>query len=247
MDRTDAINSAVPNERDLGVYLIWAPSEIRKRFKELTSNNLKGTGDYGMIAIGAYNGQTLNRPEQNNDLHRVIRLTYPFKFSNGQFVEASLAAYEGMFTVKKVDDDDVNFHHFYDQRSAASLILYPRPLGFQVEYNVGRGPEYDPDQDKVRTQNLKGGYAQISYQTYYQDHRLFPFVRFQEYEGGRKLDDNARMYRVREWELGTEWQMNAGLELTVAYALSDRLTQSNDTDKQDEKGQLLRLQAQFNY
>lgn len=82
-DRSDAINTGVPNERDTGVFLMYAPSEIRKRFKDLTSNNLKGTGDYGLLAIGAYNGQTLNKSEENNDLHRVIRLTYPYQFKNG--------------------------------------------------------------------------------------------------------------------------------------------------------------------
>ncbi|MCW3123942.1 MAG: porin, partial [Flavipsychrobacter sp.] len=32
LDRTDAINSAMPNERDLGAVFYWAPDKIRKRF-----------------------------------------------------------------------------------------------------------------------------------------------------------------------------------------------------------------------
>lgn len=244
LDRSDALNTAAPNERDIGVYVMWAPTEIRKRFKELTSNNLKGTGDYGLIAIGAYNGQTLNKPEKNNDLHRVVRATYPFKLSNGQFIEASVQAYEGKYAV---NTSGTNFSDFYDQRSAASLIFYPQPIGLQLEYNIGQGPEYDPNSNSVRTQSLKGGYAQVYYQAYYENHRFFPFVRFQEYQGGRKLDDAAKMYRVREWEIGSEWQMNSALEITMAYAISDRLTQSNSSNRSDEQGQLLRLQAQFNY
>jgi len=249
LDRSDALNTAAPNERDIGVYFMWAPTEIRKRFKELTSNNLKGTGDYGLIAIGAYNGQTLNKPEKNNDLHRVVRATYPFKLSNGQFIEASVQAYEGKYAaVTQVSEGNpTNYSDFYDQRSAASLIFYPQPLGFQVENNIGQGPEYDPKSNSVRTKSLKGGYAQVYYQAYYENHRFFPFIRFQEYQGGRKLDDLAKMYRVREWEFGTEWQMNSALELTMAYAISDRLTQSNSSNRLDEQGQLLRLQAQFNY
>lgn len=239
LDRDDAINTAAPNERDTGVFLMWSPIEIRKRFKELTSNNLKGTGDYGLLAIGAYNGQTLNKPEKNNDLHRVVRLTYPFKLENGQFIEASIQAYEGKYT-DEADSD------FYDQRSAASFIVYPQPLGFQVEYVVGSGPEYSPEEGKVITDELKGGYVMVNYQTYWNQDRLFPFVRYQEYQGGRKLED-GRLYETREWEVGTEWQPNPAFELTAAYAISDRRFQSDATDRSHEKGSMLRLQAQFNY
>ena len=236
MDRSDALNTGAPNERDTGIFLMYAPAEIRKRFKELTSNNLKGTGDYGLFAIGAYNGQTLNKGEENNDLHRVIRLTYPFKLQNGQFIEASVQAYEGVFTT---NDED-----YYDQRTAASFIVYPQPLGLQVEYNVGQGPEYDKELDALKVDELKGGYAQVYYQTYYENHRFFPYLRYQEYEGGRKIDSNYM--ETQEWEIGSEWQPNGAFELTVAYAVSDRLYQKSGTDL-DEKGQLLRLQAQFNY
>jgi hypothetical protein len=241
LDRDEALNSAVPNERDTGLYLMYAPTQVRKRFQKLTKNNLKGSGDYGMLAIGAHNGQTLNKPEKNNDLHRVIRLTYPFELQNGQFIETSLQAYEGKFNVSPDNED------FYEQRTAASLIIYPQPLGFQAEYNVGQGPEYDPKQDRVRTQSLKGGYAMVNYQFILNEERFFPFIRFQNYQGGRKVEDNARAYRVNEWEIGTEWQPHAALELTVAYTVSDRRTQSSPLDRTHEKGNLIRLQAQFNY
>jgi hypothetical protein len=242
IDRSDAINTAAPNERDTGVFLMYAPAEIRKRFKDLTSNNLKGTGDYGMLAIGAYNGQTLNKGEENNDLHRVVRLTYPFKLQSGQFIEASLQAYEGQYRTTATTIKD-----FYDQRTAASLIYYPQPFGFQVEYNVGQGPEYNKGTNVVESRNLRGGYAQINYQTILNEQRYFPYVRYQEYDGGRKLDNGNHM-ETREWEFGTEWQPNSALEITVAYAISDRKVESaTAASNVDEKGQLLRLQAQFNY
>lgn len=239
-DRTDAINSAVPNERDIGMFLMYSPPEMRKRFKDLTSNNLKGTGDYGMFAIGAYNGQTLNRPEKNNDLHRVVRFTYPHQFAGGQFVEASVHAFEGKFTAS--DNND-----YYDARRGASFIVYPQPLGFQLEYNQGQGPEYDPSVNSIKSKDLRGGYALVNYQHQFGSHRLMPYLRYQEYEGGKKLESGAPANDVREWELGNEWQPNPAFELTVAYALSDRETQSNLTNRSHEKGQLLRLQAQFNY
>lgn len=241
VDRDDALNTGAPNERDTGIFLMYAPVEIRKRFKELTSNNLKGTGDYGMLALGAYNGQSLNKAEKNNDLHRVIRFTYPFKLQSGQFIEASVQAYEGKFNTTSVEKD------YYDQRSAASFIFYPQPFGFQAEYTLGQGPEYDYRIDDVRVKNLKGWYAQINYQVYWQDNRFFPYARVQEYQGGRKLDTNATSVGSREWEFGSEWQPNQAFELTVAYALSDRMNQSSSSNKTHERGNLIRLQAQFNY
>lgn len=239
-DRDDAINTGVPNERDTGVFLMYAPTEIRKRFKELTQNNLKGTGDYGMFAIGAYNGQTLNKPEENNDLHRVIRFTYPFKLASGQFIEASLQAYEGKYTIS-------NGKAYYDARTAASFIFYPQPFGFQVEYNIGQGPEFDKSKNAVVTDDLAGGYAQIDYSLNYKNHRFFPFARYQQYNGGRKTD-NGNYMATTEWEFGTEWQPNPAFEFTAAYAIADRVVESATAlQNSDEQGQLLRLQVQFNY
>lgn len=243
LDRSDAINSSAPNERDTGVTLMYAPTEIRKRFKELANATLKGTGDYGMVAIAAYNGQSLNRTEKNNDLHRAARLTYPFKLNNGQVIETSIQAYEGKYNTA---DQGLN-KNFYDARQALSLIYYPMPFGFQTEYNVGMGPEYDPSQNKVRVKNLKGGYALINYVYMDKNTRYQPYLRFQEYKGGYKLMNNAQMGRMREWEIGTEWQPHAAFEMTFAYALQDRMNQSNLTNRYHQKGNLIRLQAQFNY
>lgn len=238
LDRDDALNTGVPNERDTGIFLMYAPLEIRKRFKDL--GVLKGTGDYGMISFGAYNGQSLNRREQNNDLHRALRVTYPFKLDNGQFIEASLQAYEGKFFVETAAED------YYDARQAASFIIYPQPIGFQLEYNIGNGPEYSPEDNKIKHDDLKGGYAQLNYQVIHGKNRFFPYVRYQEYDGGRKIE-NAATSRVREWEVGSEWQPNPALELTAAYAKSDRMVQSTPANKVSEEGHLIRLQAQFNY
>ncbi len=238
LDRDDGLNTAVPNERDTGVFLMYAPDEIRKRFRELAL--LKGSGDYGMLAVGGYNGQALNRREQNNDLHRLVRLTYPWKLENGQFIEASIQAYEGQFFVDNVSEN------YYDARQAASFIVYPQPLGFQIEYNVGRSPKFSPEDNKVKNDDLKGGYAQINYQYNTGTHRFFPYVRYQQYDGGRKFE-NASLSRVTEWEIGTEWQPNPALELTAAFADSDRVIQSSLTNRNSESGNFIRLQAQFNY
>lgn len=247
-DRNDALNSAVPNERDMGMFLMYAPSEIRERFKALANASLKGSGDYGMVAIGAYNGQTLNRTEKNNDLHRVARLTYPFKLKNGQFIEASIQAYEGKFNTDEqgLDKD------FYEQRSAATLVFYPQPIGFQVEWNIGQGPEFDRASNTIKSKQLEGGYAQVYYNLEHNNQRFFPYVKYQRFEGGKKVANNAEFTKMNEWEIGTEWQPHAAFELLVGYAISDRLTQSSNDPSESgfrshQKGNLLRLQAQFNY
>mgnify|MGYP002146748860 FL=1 len=45
LDRNDALNSAVSNERDLGVFFYWAPAATRKLYASLVADGLKGSGD----------------------------------------------------------------------------------------------------------------------------------------------------------------------------------------------------------
>lgn len=97
LDRADAINSALKDERDLGVFLYYTPKNLRPVFRDLVKNNLKGSGDYGMFGLGVYNGQGPNRIELNKGTHVVARLTYPYTFANGQVVEASIQGYTGRF------------------------------------------------------------------------------------------------------------------------------------------------------
>ncbi|PPD45883.1 MAG: hypothetical protein CTY15_03255 [Methylocystis sp.] len=97
LDRPDAINSCCRDERDLGIFFYYAPEHMRKLFRDLVKNNLKGSGDYGMFALGIYNGQGANRIDLNRNVHIVGRFTYPYVFENGQVVEASIQAYTGRF------------------------------------------------------------------------------------------------------------------------------------------------------
>lgn len=92
LDRNDAMNSAVSNERDLGIFFYWAPKKVRKLYSYLINEGYKGSGDYGVFGIGAYNGQLANKPEGNNSSHVVARLTYPFQYKN-QIFEPSIQAY----------------------------------------------------------------------------------------------------------------------------------------------------------
>ncbi|WP_424362009.1 porin [Methylocystis parvus] len=97
LDRADAINSCCKDERDLGVFFYYTPEHVRHLLRDLVKNNLKGSGDYGMFALGVYNGQGANRIELNNGVHIVSRFTYPYVFENGQIVEASIQGYTGRY------------------------------------------------------------------------------------------------------------------------------------------------------
>lgn len=250
LDRNDALNSAVSNERDLGVFAYWAPKEKRALFSDLVKSGLKGSGDYGIIAIGAYNGQTANNNELNDEPHVVARVTYPFEIKN-QIIEASVQGYTGNFVIPTANlstDVKVNEDHSYlDQRFAGSFVLYPKPFGIQAEYNVGKGPQFNKETDSIEVQDLFGGYAQIEYMLKPGSHIVIPFARYQYYEGGKKHEKDARSYYVREFEIGAEWQPYKNFELVAMYTISSR--QYEDFSKQDnfQNGRLLRLQAQLNF
>ena len=124
-----------------------------------------------------------------------------------------------------------NGGNYLDERVAWHVVVFPQPFGFQAEYNIGRGPELNAARTAVELGSMRGGYIQLFYNykcdTYCQN--IFPYVRMQEYFGGRKLEDNAPRYSVRETELGLEYQFNRALELTVAYSWSQRTSGESAT------------------
>lgn len=250
LDRNDALNSAVSNERDLGVFFYWAPKKIRKRFSDLVNDGYKGSGDYGVFALGIYNGQTANKPEANDNQHMVVRLTYPFEFKNGQILEAGVQGYTGNYVVTTITKNVKTINdraEYLDQRAAASVILYPKPFGFQAEYNIGTGPEYNVDSNKIEQKDLMGGYAMINYMLKIKKQLIFPFVKYQLYDGGKKHELDARSYSVRDWEFGIEWQPLKNFEFVAIYTISDRRYEDAVLKDNHQKGNLLRLQAQFNF
>jgi hypothetical protein len=249
LDRNDALNSAVSNERDLGVFFFWAPDKTRKLFSELVSSGDKGSGDYGVFAFGAYNGQTANRPEANNTLHAVSRLTYPFNIGKSQILEIGVQGYTGKYVVTSLTKNVVTTKgaEYKDQRAAASLILYPKPFGIQAEYNVGTGPQYNPFNNTIEQKDLEGGYAQIFYKLKLKNQVILPFVKYQYYRGGKKHELDARSYHVNDFEMGFEWQPIKNFELVAIYTMSERRYEDAVLKNNLQKGNLLRLQAQFNF
>ncbi len=249
LDRDDAINSAFSNERDLGVFFYWAPEKTRKLFASLVADGLKGSGDYGVFGIGAFNGQTANKNDVNHDPHYVARLSYPLEIK-GQIIEASFQGYKGVHVVesKTAGVKSKNKENLYvDERVAASFILYPKPFGIQAEYNWGRGPEYNPATGTIETQDLRGGYITASYMLKFKKQLIIPFVRGQYYDGGKKHEVDARSYTVTEYEVGFEWQPIRNFELVAMYTMSERRFEDHALKFNRQQGNLLRLQAQFNF
>lgn len=250
LDRADPTNSAAANERDMGGFLMWAPRKIRDRYTALVNDGLKGSGDYGVLTIGAFNGQTANRAEANNSLHVVARATYPIAV-RGQILEPSLAAYRGMYVVtadqRSAGVKGTTDWNYRDERVLGTIALAPKPFGLLAEYNIGRGPEYNPATDSIETQRLQGGFVTATYQLKRGRQIFFPFARYQVYDGGKKHERDARSYDVHDVEMGLEWQPNASFELVTAFYRGDRRFEDRSRPRNRQRGDLLRLQAQFNF
>ena len=250
LDRNDALNSAVSNERDIGVFFYWAPKEKRELFASLANSYYKGSGDYGIFALGVYNGQTANNPELNNQPHVVSRITYPFEIKK-QLVEVSLQGYVGKYVIPKSNitpNTKVNQDYNYiDQRLAATFILYPKPFGIHAEYNIGNGPQFNTVTDSIENLPLYGGYINMFYNVKLNKQVLIPFLRYQYYLGGKKHERDARSYEVSDLEFGVEWQLNKYFELVVNYTISNRKYEDYLKQNNFQAGNLLRIQAQVNF
>jgi Phosphate-selective porin O and P len=249
-DRSDALNSAVKDERDMGAYLYWAPSEIRGRFKHLVDGGLKGSGDYGVLGVGVFNGQTANRPALEDDVHVVGRVTWPFLFGE-QFVELGGGGYYGKYRVSV--DQTAGYSaprgRVEDARGFLTAVVYPQPFGFQAEVNYGTGPSLGKGDDDqvVKARELFGAYAQLMYKVdgLWGTVSLIPYARATYYDGGKKFEKNAPHYLVKELELGAEWQLIKNLEVVLAYDLAERT--SSRAPYVMQRGHVGRLQVQVNY
>jgi len=256
LDRNDALNSAVKDERDLGVFFYYTPRKTQAVHAEIKEKRLKGTGDYGLVALGVYNGQTANQPELDGNFHVIGRVAYPFRLRS-QLLEVSGGAYWGRFTVRtedqggtmyRLEDDDASI---VDTRGYLAFILYPQPFGIQFEGNLGKGPSQGPrgedDRTLIRSRQLIGGAAQIMYKIDepFGTVSIIPFLRAAYYDGGKKSTVNAPHYLIKELEIGVEWQIIKQIELTLAYDIVERTSDLYPYDQQS--GHVARVQLQVNY
>ncbi|MFD0836342.1 porin [Mariniflexile aquimaris] len=249
LDRNDALNSAVVNERDLGLFFYWAPKEKRDLFAKLVKDGLKGSGDYGVFGFGIYNGQTANRTEANDSQHVIARVSYPFEFKNGQIFEAGIQGYTGKYVLPSVTSTVIvnSDKEYLDERVAASFVLYPQPFGLQAEYNIGTGPEFNKLNNTIEQKSLHGGYIQAFYNLKFEEQIVLPFVKYQIYRGGKKHELDARSYEVNDLEIGIEYQPFKNFEVVADYTISKRRYEDAVKLNNLQEGNLLRLQLQVNF
>lgn len=264
LDRNDAFNSSVKDERDLGVFYYYTPAEVQARFAEINSAGLKHSGNYGMFGLGLYNGQGANRGDRNDNQHVVARVSYPWKFADGQFFEAGVQAYSGKYApavgaYRSANNTSVtpiipgqDTFGFDDERVGVSAIWYPQPFGVQAEWNWGKGPQLDLATNTIKEEDLEGGYIQAMYMTTNELGTFIPFVKWQYYDGANKAETNAPANDVNDLELGVEWQIAREVELAAVYHMMDRTNlvtgnRAGRIDYQNFDTDAIRLQLQYNY
>ncbi len=251
LDRVDALNSAVRDERDLGAFYYYTPDHIQKLFEEINKAGLKHSGNYGMFALGAYNGQGANRGDENDNYHIVSRFTYPWKTESGQIYEAGIQAYKGKFVSRTGEysrrnpvsgalasvKPDLgsgaplsNRNGIDDERVGVSFMMYPQPFGIQAEWNWGKTPGLDTtlgSTGQIVEKNLHGGYVQAMYKIdnfhlFDSNGTLIPFVKWQYFDGYSKAETNSPRNHVNDWEWGMEWQIAPEVELSAVYHVMKR-------------------------
>ena len=270
LDRVDAMNSAVRDERDTGLFYYYTPENVQALFKEIQDGGLKHSGNYGMFAFGLYNGQGANRQDLNDNYHAVTRFTYPWKTDSGQIFEAGIQAYTG----EHVTNSMTSYRHtqtgasrsaptmargngIKDERIGLSFMMYPQPWGLEGEWNWGNTPGLDLESNTIQEKNLNGGYVQTMYKI--ENFKLFdtngtliPFLKWQYFDGYSKAEANSPRNQVNDWELGAEWQIAPEVELVAEYHRMHRsnLVTGNTAGRPDYerfRADVLRLQLQWNY
>lgn len=250
LDRNDALNSAVRDERDLGAFYYYTPTNIQALFEEINKSGLKHSGNYGMFALGLYNGQGANARDQNDNYHVVSRLTYPWKTQSGQIYEAGIQAYKGDYISTTGAYSRRNpatgalasatptlgtgtplsgRNGIDDERVGVSFIMYPQPFGIQAEWNWGNTPGLDITKNVIEKKSLNGGYVQAMYkidnfQFLSTNGTLIPFIKWQYFDGYNKAETNSPENHVNDWEVGVEWQLAPEVEIAAVY---HRMNRSN--------------------
>lgn len=252
LDRTDAINSAVPGERDLGIIAYYTPKRVDRIWKRLAADGQKLFGNYGAFALAAMNGQGTNRTETNNDLMKVAMVTWPFELDGlGSAFEGQVFELGGSAMLNTVQPEvrtgGVSRTSFDDNRVVVHAMLYPQPFGIQTEWTWGRGPEFDSTTNSIQEKPLSGGYVMAMYRV--KDSAIGPFIpfgRWQTFRGGWKAALNSPRLETDEFEFGVEFQPIRPLEFTLSYAHAKR-READERRTGQAEGDLIRAQLQFNY
>jgi phosphate-selective porin len=276
LDRADALNSAVKDERDLGAFYYYTPVATQEMFKDIMQQGLKHSGNYGQFGFGAYNGQGANQRERNDNYHLVARYTHPWKTESGQYFEAGIQGYTGNYIpvstgayrarvanaiVNRAAPTLENRNGVKDERVALSFIMYPQPFGVQAEWNWGTTPGLDTATNTIKEQNLNGGYVQFMHQInnfkfLETNGTLISFAKWQYFDGANKAESNAALNNVNDWEVGVEWQIAPEVELVAYYHKMKRTNLvsgiqtavfPNRADYETFDADALRVQLQYNF
>ena len=250
LDRTDGINTAVPGERDLGIVAYYTPVQVQRIWDRLAADGQKLFGNYGAFGLGVFNGQGINRTETNESVMKVALATWPFALDglglDGQVLEVGGAIMRNRFN-PEVRPAGVSPVSFADNRIGVHAILYPQPFGLQAEWNWGTGPQFDPATQRIEQRPLRGGYVQAMARVRRSPvGPFYPFARWQYYRGGYKGATNAPRLETEELEVGLEFLPTSALELTVTYGWASR-KEADERRFGQAEGELLRVQAQWNY
>ena len=255
LDRSDAINSAVPGERDLGIVGYYTPPSVQKIWDRLGHDGQKLFGNYGAFGLGVFNGQGINKTEQNRGLMKVAFATWPFELDGlgGMFedqvfeIGGSAMMNDYQPEVRNGSAVAISEQSYDDDRVGIHAMLYPQPFGIQAEWNWGKGPEFDRVSQSIEKKKLNGGYVQMMYRLPTDSVGvLMPYGRWQHYRGGWKAGTNAPRLETDEFELGLEWQPWKALEITLAYARMKR-AEADERRTGRATGDLIRTQVQWNY
>lgn len=250
LDRTDAINSAVPSERDLGIIAYYTPDHVQEIWDELEHDGQKLFGNYGAFGFGIFNGQGVNRQERNESVMSVAMATWPMRL-DGLGLDGQVFEVGGSLLYNKVRPEiragGVSAENFKERRAGIHAILYPKPFGIQAEWTFGRGPQFDRRTNAIETRNASGGYVMVMYRVPdFGAGRVIPYARWERFKGGWKGAVNAPRLDTNDIELGVEWTPIKPIEFTFAYAHMKRV-EADERRVGQAEGDVLRAQIQWNY
>lgn len=208
-----------PGVRDTGLVAFWTDPKDAELFEQARKNDF-GTGDFGNVAVGVYNGQGAAQEEANDAKHISIRLAKPFMIDGERYCEVGASYFTGRYYSSAAARD------FDDSLFGAHLYLPPNPVGFQAEYFTGR----------TEGDNLDGFYAMGLWRPIPQG---LVFTRYDQYKGSRKGKGLGNIADRERWTFGYAHLINDKLEATIEYD-RDRLYGGESDD-------LLGIQLQLSY
>jgi hypothetical protein len=210
----------VDGERDTGVTFYWTDPNDAALFEQVKKESW-GEGDYGNVAVGAYNGQGIgpDAEEVNSGKHIAVRLAKPFQVDS-TIVEGGVSYYGGRYHSAAGAGADFNEHLL-----GVYAYLPPTPVGLQAEWFNGETEGGD----------LDGWYAMGLWRP---NDKGVAFVRHDEYNGPRKGQGFGNVYDRDRWGLGYAYMLDAKTEVTAEYDFQDTTSGSDDT---------FGLQLQVNY